>query len=47
MKQEMSGHLEEAARLGATIGMSDREIVSRLRKSSTRSTTASRRSRPP
>jgi GntR family transcriptional regulator len=31
-EQELSGHLEEAARLGATIGMSDREIVSRLRK---------------
>lgn len=31
-EQEMIGHLEEAARLGTTIGMSDREIVSRLRK---------------
>jgi len=31
-EQELSGHLEEAARLGVTIGMSDREIVSRLRK---------------
>ena len=31
-EQEMVGHLEEAARLGTTIGMSDREIVSRLRK---------------
>lgn len=31
-EQEMLGHLEEAARLGTTIGMSEREIVSRLRK---------------
>lgn len=31
-EQEMVGHLEEAARLGTTIGMSDREMVSRLRK---------------
>jgi GntR family transcriptional regulator len=31
-EQELSGHLAEAARLGATIGMSDREIVSRLRQ---------------
>jgi GntR family transcriptional regulator len=31
-EQKLSGHLEEAARLGTTIGMSDREIVSRLRK---------------
>jgi GntR family transcriptional regulator len=31
-EQEIVGHLEEAARLGTTIGMSDREIVSRLRK---------------
>jgi GntR family transcriptional regulator len=31
-EQELAGHLEEAARLGVTIGMSDREIVSRLRK---------------
>jgi GntR family transcriptional regulator len=31
-EQELSGHLEEAARLGTTIGMSEREIVSRLRK---------------
>jgi GntR family transcriptional regulator len=31
-EQELSNHLEEAARLGATIGMSDREIVSRLRR---------------
>lgn len=31
-EQEVAGHLEEAARLGATIGMSEREIVSRLRK---------------
>ncbi len=31
-ENELSGHLEQAARLGATIGMSDREIVSRLRK---------------
>lgn len=30
--QEMIGHLEEAARLGTTMGMSEREIVSRLRK---------------
>jgi GntR family transcriptional regulator len=32
LEQELAGHLEEAVRLGATIGMSDREIVSRLRK---------------
>lgn len=31
-EQELSGHLERAARLGSTIGMSGREIVSRLRK---------------
>ena len=31
-EQEMLGHLEEAARLGTSIGMSEREIVSRLRK---------------
>lgn len=31
-EQEMIGHLEEAVRLGTTIGMSEREIVSRLRK---------------
>ena len=31
-EQEMLGHLEKAARLGTTIGMSEREIVSRLRK---------------
>ncbi|KAA6457237.1 GntR family transcriptional regulator [Acidobacteria bacterium AB60] len=31
-EQEMVGHLEEAARLAATMGMSQREIVSRLRK---------------
>jgi GntR family transcriptional regulator len=31
-KQEMLGHLEEAARLGTSIGMSEREIISRLRK---------------
>jgi GntR family transcriptional regulator len=31
-EQELSGHLAEAARLGTTIGMSDREIVSRLRE---------------
>lgn len=31
-EEEMAGHLQEAARLGATIGMSEREIVSRLRK---------------
>jgi GntR family transcriptional regulator len=31
-EQELSEHLEEAARLGVTIGMSGREIVSRLRK---------------
>src|SRR5215469_12967120 len=31
-EQEMVSHLEEAARLGATMGMSEREIVSRLRK---------------
>lgn len=31
-ERELSGHLEEAARLGTTIGMTDRELVSRLRK---------------
>lgn len=31
-EQEMNGHLEEVARLGTTMGMSEREIVSRLRK---------------
>ena len=31
-EQEMVSHLEEAARLGTTMGMSEREIVSRLRK---------------
>jgi GntR family transcriptional regulator len=31
-EQEMVGHLEEAVRLGTTMGMSQREIVSRLRK---------------
>lgn len=31
-EQKLAGHLEEAARLGATIGMSDRELVARLRK---------------
>jgi len=31
-EEKMATHLEEAARLGTTIGMSDREIVSRLRK---------------
>jgi GntR family transcriptional regulator len=31
-EHEMVGHLEEAARLGATMGMSERELVSRLRK---------------
>lgn len=31
-EQKMAGYLEEAARLGTTIGMSGREIVSRLRK---------------
>ncbi len=31
-EKEMAGHLEEAARLGTTLGMSDRELVSRLRK---------------
>ena len=31
-EQEMLGHLEEAARLATSIGMSEREIVSRLRK---------------
>lgn len=31
-QEELASHLEEAARLGATLGMSDREIVSRLRK---------------
>ena len=31
-KQEMLSHLEEAARLGTSIGMSEREIISRLRK---------------
>ena len=31
-EEEIVGHLEQAARLGTTTGMSDREIVSRLRK---------------
>jgi GntR family transcriptional regulator len=31
-EEKMADHLEEAARLGVTLGMSDREIVSRLRK---------------
>jgi len=31
-EEKMAGHLEEAARLGATLGMSDGEIVSRLRR---------------
>src|SRR5579859_7550511 len=31
-EEKMAGHLEEAARLGTTLGMSDGEIVSRLRK---------------
>lgn len=31
-EQEMVSHLEEAARLASTMGMSEREIVSRLRK---------------
>lgn len=31
-EQELMDHLEEAARLGATMGMSGGEIVSRLRK---------------
>jgi GntR family transcriptional regulator len=31
-EQEIVGHLKEAARLGTTSGMSEREIVSRLRK---------------
>lgn len=31
-EQELSGHLQEAARLGVTVGMSDRELVSRLRE---------------
>lgn len=31
-EKKMAGHLEEAVRLGSTLGMSDREIVSRLRK---------------
>lgn len=31
-EEELAGHLEEAARLGTTIGMSEREIVSRLRR---------------
>ncbi|HVU00004.1 MAG TPA: GntR family transcriptional regulator [Acidobacteriaceae bacterium] len=31
-EEKMAGHLEEAARLGSTLGMSEREIVSRLRK---------------
>lgn len=31
-ERELAGHLEEAARLGANLGMSGREIVSRLRK---------------
>ena len=31
-EQEMVDHLEEAARLGTTMGMSEREIISRLRK---------------
>jgi len=31
-EEELAGHLEEAARLGTTIGMSDRELVLLLRK---------------
>ena len=31
-EQEIAGHLEEVARLGASMGMSEREIVSRLRR---------------
>ena len=31
-EEKMAGHLGEAARLATTLGMSDREIVSRLRK---------------
>ncbi len=31
-EKEMVSHLEEAARLGTTMGMSEREIVSRLRQ---------------
>jgi GntR family transcriptional regulator len=31
-EQEMVGHLEEAARLGTTMGMSEHAIVSRLRQ---------------
>jgi GntR family transcriptional regulator len=31
-ERKMAGHLEEAARLGTTLGMSDRELVSRLRR---------------
>lgn len=31
-EEELLSHLEEAARLGTTMGMSEREIVSRLRK---------------
>lgn len=31
-EQEMLGHLEEAARIGTSIGMNEREIISRLRK---------------
>src|SRR5215469_1557420 len=31
-EEKMAGHLEEAARLATTLGMSDGEIVSRLRK---------------
>ncbi|HEY6446249.1 MAG TPA: GntR family transcriptional regulator [Acidobacteriaceae bacterium] len=31
-EQKLAGHLEEAARLSANLGMSEREIVSRLRR---------------
>lgn len=31
-EERMAGHLEEAVRLGSTLGMSGREIISRLRK---------------
>ncbi len=31
-EEKMAGHLEEAARLGTTLGMSDGEIVGRLRQ---------------
>jgi GntR family transcriptional regulator len=31
-EQEMAGHLQQAARLGTTMGMSENEMLSRLRK---------------